>query len=247
MSNVEQRLRAAAEETRQLAQRRLPPKLAHGRQVVHRRGWLAFAAAFAAVVVTFGVVPWLMRNGETPPIGDAPPVATPQGSTTLPPTTVGTDPEGSCSATGTDLPDEAGGLPAAVSDTRNAIIAAAAECDMSRLRELAGANFSTSFGGGGFENLDLWEDRGEGQLGTLLLLFDMSYGEIPDEELGTIYVWPAAHAYETWDAIPDEDIEELIPVHGEGDLDQFATFGSYGGWRTGIDEDGNWLYFTAGD
>lgn len=249
MNGVDQRLRDAAEETRQLAGMRLPPKLSGQKSAVGAppRGWLAFAAAFAAVAVTFGVLPWLMRGGEAPPIGDTAPLITAEPATTWPATTLGTEPEASCSAAGVDIPGEAGGLPPAVADTRNAIIAAAAGCDMSRLREIAGEDFATSFGNGGVDNLDRWENEGQGRLGTLLLLLDMSYGEIQDDELGTIYVWPAAHTYESWDAIPNEAIEELYPVHGEEDWDQFAMFGSYAGWRTGIDQNGDWLYFIAGD
>jgi len=52
---------------------------------------------------------------------------------------------------------------------------------------------------------------------------------------------------ESWEAIPTEAIEELATVHGEDDLDRFATFGSYTGWRTAIDEGGEWLFLVAGD
>lgn len=94
--------------------------------------------------------------------------------------------------------------------------------------------------------MSLREEEGRGQLGTLLKLFDMSHAETSHEGR-IIYVWPAAYAYESWEAIPTEVIEELTTVHGEEDLDRFATFGSYAGWRTGIDEDGEWLFFIAGD
>jgi hypothetical protein len=30
-------------------------------------------------------------------------------------------------------------------------------------------------------------------------------------------------------------------------LDELSGFGSYAGWRTGIDSDGNWAWFIAGD
>jgi len=39
----------------------------------------------------------------------------------------------------------------------------------------------------------------------------------------------------------------LATVHGEDDLDRFATFGSYTGWRTAIDEGCEWLFLVAGD
>ena len=114
------------------------------------------------------------------------------------------------------------------------------------LRELAGSGLTTSFGGGDGDDLSLWEEEGRGQLGNLLKLFDMSHAETSHEGR-IIYVWPVAHAYESWEAIPTEAIEELATVHGEDDLDRFATYGSYTGWRTAIDEDGEWLFLVAGD
>jgi hypothetical protein len=47
--------------------------------------------------------------------------------------------------------------------------------------------------------------------------------------------------------VTEEELDELANIHSEGELDDFATAGSYLGWRTGIDQDGNWLYFVAGD
>jgi hypothetical protein len=53
--------------------------------------------------------------------------------------------------------------------------------------------------------------------------------------------------YESWADIPEELRLELLMIYTEEELDQIAGFGSYAGWRTGIDELGNWLYFVAGD
>lgn len=245
--NVEQRLLTAAEETRQLARRRLPRSLPVEPAGVHRRGWLAFAAAFVVVVATFGLVPWLARNTDVPPTGDDfTPLTAPASPTTWPPTTIGTAPQPECSSAGVAAPDAATGLPGPVATTRDLVVAAASECDLSALQDIAGDTFTTSFGGGGAENLGIWEEEGRGRLGILLQLLDMSHGEIRGDE-GIIYVWPAAFAYQSWDEIPHDAVAELAAIHSEGDLDEFATLGSYVGWRTGIDSDGNWLFFVAGD
>lgn len=242
MSDVEQRIQAAAEETRQLAQKRLPRELVVKRGQVRPRGWLAFAAAFAVVVVTFGLIPWLAGNGEDRPVGDSsPPTAPASTPSTAPASTEG------CSSDGVPLPDAANGLPDEVSATREAIATAASQCDLTSLQSLGGEGLRTSFGGGGVENLAIWEDRDEGRLGTLLELLDMSYGTVPGEAGGAIYVWPAAATYDSWEEIPEDEMAELANIYSQGELEQLAGFGQYAGWRTGIDQDGNWLYFTAGD
>jgi hypothetical protein len=112
---------------------------------------------------------------------------------------------------------------------------------------LATDGFNTSFGGGGFDNLAIWEEEGEGKLGLLVEILDLTHATIEAPEGKDIYVWPAAFAYESWDAIPDDLLDELHQVYTQEELDQIAGLGSYGGWRTGIDEDGAWLFFVAGD
>ena len=104
----------------------------------------------------------------------------------------------------------------------------------------------TSFGGGGVENLELWETQGEEPLATLIKVLDMSHGVIDPDDV-SIYVWPSAHAYDTWEEIPPEAISELLTIHTEEELDRFAEFGGYAGWRLGISETGQWLFFVAGD
>jgi len=240
MNDVEQRIRAAADETRRLAQKRLPRELVVERGQIRPRGWPAFAAAFAVVVVTFGLIPWLAGIGGNEPIGDTSPLTAPTDNSTV------DAPTGGCSSDGVPLPAAVDGLPHEVLVTRETIADAASDCDLARLGSL-GERLRTSFGGGGVENLAIWEDQGEGQLGTLLGLLDMSYGTMPLEGGGAIYIWPAAATYESWDEIPEHELAELTAIYTEGELDQLAGLTSYAGWRTGIDHEGNWLYFLAGD
>jgi hypothetical protein len=80
----------------------------------------------------------------------------------------------------------------------------------------------------------------------LLHLLDMGHATIPGPA-GEIYVWPAAHAYETWEQVDQDDLEELAMIHSEDELDSFASADGYLGWRLGISEDGTWLFFIAGD
>lgn len=245
MNTVEQKLQRAAEETRQVARARWPKPLEKGSRQ-QTRGLLAFVAAFALVVVTFGLVPLLAGIGDTPPAADStPPSVEPAvTSTTWPVTTTITEPEATCPDVPLPGPIEA--LPVAVAETRDAIIAAAASCDFGALENLAGVPFTTSYGSGGSENLALWHDQGLEPTRTLLTLLAMRHTAVQGQN-GDIYVWPAAHGYESWDQVTEEDLDELARIHTEGELDLFAQSGSYMGWRTGIDEDGNWLFFVAGD
>jgi len=247
MSKVDQALQSAAEETRQVAMRRRPPPLETQRQT-HRQGWLTFAAAFALVVVAFGLVPWLAGIGEpAPPDGDATPPPDPGvTSTVITETTTATAPPGSCPSLDQAAPQPVEGLPEAVAETRDAIVAAAMTCNFELLESIAGERFSTSFAGGGSENLSGWNDKGLEPTVTLLHLLAMSNASIPGPE-GEIYVWPAAHSYETWEQVTEEEMDELARIHSEGELDSFASAGAYLGWRTGISENGEWMFFIAGD
>lgn len=243
MNDVEQRLGSAAEETRQLARNR-PPRELGAKKSRPRSGMLVFAATFAVVVLIFGAVPLLV--GDRVPPGDTAPLTTPVDTPVTTTETTTTAEAVVCSATGVPAPGESPSLPEAVAATRSAIIEAAMACDLATLETHAVDGFNTSFGGGGFENLVRWELKGEGQLGTLLQLLDLSY-EVDEAGVAAIYVWPAAHVYDSWEDVPADLVEELRHVHTDDEIAQMALFGSYMGWRTGIDQDGNWLFFVAGD
>lgn len=241
MNDIERRLREAAAEVRQVARQSAPRPLTQTSGAP--RGWLVFAAAFAAVVLV-GLIPFLVGGDDTTPARST--LSSPNiPSTSLAPTT--TIPEQSCSATGVDIPVPPDGLPRAVAEKHTAIAQAAAACDLPALSRLAGEDLTTSFGGGGFENLELWEAEGRGQLGTLLEVLGTSHAIVESEDRGAIYVWPAAFAYDTWDEIPAEYIDELGVIYTREEIDQIAEFGAYAGWRAGIDAEGNWLFFVAGD
>jgi len=247
MNKVDDRLHAAAEETRQLARQLSITKFVERTETRHN-GMLILASAFAVVFVLFGLIPLLMSD-TNPPGGAEGALSTP--STPLETvTTIVTStnaPESSCSSADTPVPAGTERLPSAVADTRDAVIAAAAACDLDALVSLAGEPFTTSFGGGGAEGLRSWEEQGQGELGTLLRLLAMTYGTIELEDGGQIFVWPAAATYESWEQIPDEQLAELGTLYGDEELEQLSGFGAYAGWRTGINHDGNWMYFVAGD
>lgn len=248
---LDKRLTKAAEEVRQ-AMRTLSPPPSPGtkpRALPAARGWLVFAGAFAVVALAIGVLPLLDgRQGS--------PVASPPSSTlpveppsTEPESTVpGTDsPVAECSATGVPAPAEQPGLPEPVAQKRQAIIEAAMACDFDALEALADEFFSTSFGGGDETLLREWEQRGEGKLDILLEILGMSYATQSYDNGETWYWWPSAFAADTWEDVTQEQRQELLRIHTQEELDMFAEFGSYAGWRTGITADGRWRFFIAGD
>lgn len=249
LSELEQRLEQAAKEVRQVARRSAPPPL--GDRAARPRiqpGWLVFAATFAVVVLAMGAIPLLTGSGlPEPPVGGSSPSTTEvlvtPATTVAATTTVAAD----CSAAGLPMPDEQEGLPAPVAETRLAIATAAINCDYPALEALGGSDLNTSFGGGGFQNIPLWEGQGEGQLGTLIELFDTPYATQDFEDLPRYYVWPSAFVYDTWEEIPPADLEALRTIYTDEELDQIAAFGSYAGWRIGITEDGDWRFFVGGD
>ncbi len=57
----------------------------------------------------------------------------------------------------------------------------------------------------------------------------------------------AAATYPSWAEVPPEDRNVLRPLYGDEEFEQFAGFGSYIGYRVGITDTGDWLYFVAGD
>lgn len=249
MIDVDQELGRAGEETRRFAATRPVAVAPQTWSAAPNRGWLVFAASFVVMIALFGLLPWMMQTTQTTqpaPLGDDTPLTAPTTADTGAPTTEGTPTPG-CSADGTETPASAKELPDRVAEKRAAIVAAAASCDLARLEGLAAGDFRTSFGGGGVENLALWEESGEGRLDTLLELFGTTPGLIEIETGETFYVWPAAATYASWEDVPDDLVAELDSVIRPGDLEEFAAFGSYLSWRTGIDSNGNWIYFIAGD
>ena len=151
----------------------------------------------------------------------------------------------------TPAPTPQPGLPAAVSDMRRAIIDAARACDYDKLAELAlagGGAFTYSFGGGG-EPAAFWKEAEAAAQAPLRMLVELLDGPSATRDAGgtTQYLWPAAYAFERWEDVPAPAREDLRRMYGDDDLQRFAQFGSYVGYRVGITETGDWIFFVGGD
>jgi hypothetical protein len=247
MNELEQRLEQASQEVRQAAGHSVPPTIVDKGRFAPR-GWLVFAAAFGAVILVVGVLPLLSRSGDPELIGGPSPTTTQVVTSTTLPSQTTTPAPADCSAAGLSQPNDQDGLPAPVAETRRAMAAAAVACDYVTLAALAGPDLNTSFGGGGFDNIPMWEEEGTyPALELLVKLFDTPFAVQDFEDSPRYYVWPSAFAYDSWEEIPAADLEALLSVYTQEELDQIATFGSYAGWRIGITEDGVWQFFVAGD
>lgn len=254
LDEFEQRMEQAAQEVRQSAKHAVPPPMESDARRALPRGWLIFAAAFGVVILTLGVLPMISNPDDSAPASGSTPTTMPvPASTTVPqPVTTGppatTVPFPDCSAAGLSMPTAQEGLPTPVADARRAIAAAAIACDFDALEALASPDFVTSFGGGGFEMIPMWEEEGTyPALALLVGLLETPYAFEDYDDLPRHYYWPSAFVYDSWEEIPPADMEALLSVYTQEELDQSAEFGSYALWRIGITETGGWRFFVAGD
>jgi hypothetical protein len=135
------------------------------------------------------------------------------------------------------------GLPPAVAETHAALLAAAESGDYEALRPLLPASgFSYTFGGGVQGGPIAYWQQVEAQTGERPIEILARILRLPYTLSGGHYVWPFAY---------DKQQEELTDHEHEllGDLaNAYSGAGSgYLGWRAGIEPDGTWRFFIAGD
>ncbi|MEX0816309.1 MAG: hypothetical protein WD027_02595 [Gaiellales bacterium] len=140
-------------------------------------------------------------------------------------------------------------LPPAVEQTRLAIKKAAENGDLEApaLEALIPAKgFTYTFGGpfpGGptayWQQIE--EESPQRPLEALAAILEMPYTKVDD-----IYVWPFAYDRDPA-TLTEAERALLSEVAGEAEIRQWTEFGHYLGWRAGIKEDGNWVFFVAGD
>ena len=137
-------------------------------------------------------------------------------------------------------------LPTVVADKHRAIVAAAEAGDYELLAELAGAPFEATFGGPVDDLVAYWADLDLAP--TIAATFELSHSVLAADTV-CLYQWPGAFsaAYPTWDDVPAELIDELRSLYTDDELDGFADFGGFIGYRGGITADGDWVFFLAGD
>ncbi len=152
------------------------------------------------------------------------------------------------------------GVTPAAAETMANIDLAASMCDWDLFEQLVDDNFTASFGGG--EAIELWQaseqfwfDGDMGRKSTMQLLRQLlrePSGPLSDRsEDGTAAtVWPQVfNSDRGCDSYTDEDIASMGRLdYGPDDIDAGCEFAEgYIGFRTAIADDGQWMFFIAGD
>lgn len=208
------------------------------------------AVGVFAVLALVGVagVP-LLGSGGGIELDPSPPASQPDEPDTASEGSGEEDAETSCSAAGLSADaDSQPALPTPAAETREQLIQAAVACDFEALGELAGDDFTPSFGDAR-DPVALWrgaEADGDEPLRALVELLSTPHAT-RDGGDADLVVWPAAYARDSWDEVSAEERQALRPLYDDEDFERFAEFGSYIGYRVGIRGDGTWLFFVAGD
>lgn len=153
-----------------------------------------------------------------------------------------------CSASGLDAPEPDETLPEAVEATRQAIAAAATACDAEALEALISpAGVEYSFGDFG-DPIGFWRDReatGAEPLKFLVGTLSLA-GAVHDRGDEPLFMWPDVFGAD-WAEVSDARKDELRLLYDDGDFAGWDSFGGFIGYRVGITESGDWIFFIAGD
>lgn len=155
--------------------------------------------------------------------------------------------QGAASEGGASAPVEAVPLPVAA--TREAILEAVQSRDWEALRALIPEQGFTFTFGDEDDPLAYWqrlEEEGTPVLPTLEALLKVPHGRVRGA-----YIWPAPAGKDATEWT-EEDLAILDQLAAEGVLTpgenrDYQELGYYYGWRVGIDRDGTWIFFVAGD
>lgn len=134
--------------------------------------------------------------------------------------------------------------PPPVEEKRFVIQRAAVDADWRALEALIDpVRFEFSFGSDR-DPIDSWKRlEREGTPVREILATLLSY---PGAEYEGLYMWPTAAVKEPKDWT-EEDLDPLQLIYSEKDIERMKDFDSYYGWRVGIELDGDWIFFLAGD
>jgi hypothetical protein len=140
-------------------------------------------------------------------------------------------------------------LPEAVAATREAILEAVQARDWEALRALIPAQgFTYTFGEAG-DPIAYWQDLEEEGVPVLPNLEALL--ESPHGRLRGAYIWPAPAGKDATEWT-ERDLAILDQLTAAGVLTErenrdYQEFDYYYGWRVGIDRDGTWIFYVAGD
>ncbi len=143
------------------------------------------------------------------------------------------------------LPNQAG-LPVKVEAKRQAIYKAALRRDYEKLAAEAAADLHYSFGGeyeGGFVGyLKLSAmDEGETAFDIIPTLLKLPYAEREG-----LYTWPSVFTIESF-RWTEADVAMMKTFLTDKQIEGFREFGGYIYYRLGINSEGEWKFYLAGD
>jgi hypothetical protein len=146
------------------------------------------------------------------------------------------------------IPPQAG-LPTPVARKRAEIWNAARGGDYGEVARLVDPKgFEYTFGGavpGGpaayWRKIDQTTD--ERPIETLVAILELPYAYQAESKL---YVWPDAFTRKA-PTLSQEEKDQLAEAIGDESLKLYEQLGDYLGYRAGIDKDGNWVFYVAGD
>lgn len=145
-------------------------------------------------------------------------------------------------------------LPAAVGATRDELMKAARSGDAEMLRAILKRQTNVpvvSFGdvSDPIDFLRESSNDGEGRelLAIMIELMEAPYSIIPAENgEPDIYVWPS-YATNNLENLSPEQLIDVYKIVSHQDLEEMQLFGGWYFFRVGIDANGEWRYFVAGD
>jgi hypothetical protein len=145
-------------------------------------------------------------------------------------------------------------LPEPVRRMHRLLLEATRSGDIEKLRPLIGTGESAtqlSFGGVDGDPVDFLRELSGDPEGheILAILEEVLNAGFVHLEAGTasdLYVWPYFFAIPL-DRLTSPQRVELFKIVTAGDFEDMKAFGSYIFYRVGIDPDGNWAFFVAGD
>ena len=144
-------------------------------------------------------------------------------------------------------------LPAPVARLRDQLMDAARSGDLDRLKPIIeGNDMVPKFSFGDEEDpIAFWKDvSGDGQgrevLAIMLEVLQAGFVRTMRENEPVTYVWPYFAEIPLSGLTPKQEVELYTLVTAQ-DRRDMEDFGAYNFFRLGIAEDGQWLYFVAGD
>lgn len=227
-----------------------------------RRDRMKFAAVIAVAAVSIigvGAYAVTQLDGGPERISVVGPSEAPAASPSTEPSSTPSEEGPRCSSS--DLPGDnialrTDGLPEEVQQTWFSIVQAAFACDYERLEALAlqgREGFSYSFGIVDGTPSAFWSDRERHARRTgektdeyiryLVETLALPYCEEDGPDGEHYFVWPRVHC----SARTHADWKDLKGLYTPKQIDQMRTGDLYYGFRVGILEDGDWVYFIAGD